>query len=39
VALVDGEELAKLMIDSDVGVLREATYEIKRVDNDYFAEE
>jgi len=39
VVLIDGEELARLMIDSDVGVSTEATYEIKRVDNDYFAEE
>ena len=39
VVLVDGEELAGLMIDNDVGVSREATYEVKRVDNDYFAEE
>jgi len=39
VVLVDGEELARLMIDSDVGVSIEATYEIKRIDNDYFAEE
>jgi len=39
VVLVDGEELARLMIDNDVGASTEATYEIKRVDNDYFAEE
>jgi len=39
VVLVDGEELARLMIDNDVGVSIEATYEIKRIDNDYFAEE
>jgi restriction system protein len=39
VVLIDGEELARLMIDSDVGVSTEATYGIKRVDNDYFAEE
>ncbi|HET8656518.1 MAG TPA: restriction endonuclease [Longimicrobiaceae bacterium] len=39
VVLIDGEMLAQLMIDHGVGVSPVATYEIKRVDSDYFAEE
>ena len=38
IVLIDGEQLAQLMIDHDVGVSVEKTYEIKRVDSDYFAE-
>ncbi len=38
IVLIDGEQLAQLMIDHDVGVSIEKTYEIKRVDSDYFAE-
>lgn len=38
VILIDGKQLAQLMIDHDVGVSIEKTYEIKRVDSDYFAE-
>jgi restriction system protein len=38
VVLIDGELLAKLMIDNGVGVSSVATYEIKRVDSDYFVE-
>jgi len=39
VVLIDGEELAELMIDYDIGVSRIAAYEIKRLDSDYFTEE
>ena len=39
VILIDGHQLAQLMIDHDVGVSVEKTYEIKRVDSDYFAED
>jgi restriction system protein len=39
VVLIDGEELAKLMIDYDIGVSRVKAYEIKRLDSDYFTEE
>ena len=39
VVLIDGEMLAQLMIDHGVGVSSVASYEIKRVDTDYFAEE
>lgn len=38
VVLIDGETLASLMIDHGVGVAPEASYEIKRVDSDYFDE-
>lgn len=34
--LVDGEMLAGLMIDHDVGVTIIGTYELKKVDSDYF---
>ncbi|GAB6083664.1 restriction endonuclease [Desulfuromonas carbonis] len=39
VVLIDGAELAELMIDFGLGVTTTATYEIKRVDSDYFGEE
>ena len=39
IVLVDGEELAQLMIDHGVGVAEVATYQVKRVDADYFSEE
>ena len=38
IILIDGETLAKLMIDYNVGVTTFATYEIKKVDLDYFSE-
>ena len=38
IVLIDGEQLAQYMIDHNVGVSIEKTYEIKRVDSDYFAE-
>ena len=38
IVLVDGEKLAELMIDAGVGVSRVATYEVKRLDSDYFDE-
>lgn len=38
VVLIDGRRLAELMIDSDVGVNTAATYQVKRVDSDYFDE-
>ena len=37
--LVDGRELAKLMVDHGLGVVAEGVYELKRIDTDYFAEE
>jgi restriction system protein len=39
IVLIDGEELARLMIAHSVGVATAATYELKRVDSDYFVEE
>lgn len=39
IILIDGEELSKLMIDHNVGVANVASYDIKRVDSDYFIEE
>jgi len=39
IVLIDGEQLAQLMIDYDLGVTRQRTYEIKRVDSDYFGED
>ncbi|MBL0061868.1 MAG: restriction endonuclease [bacterium] len=38
VVLVDGFELAQLMIDHDIGVSTVTTYTIKRLDSDYFEE-
>lgn len=38
IVLIDGEQLAQLMIDYDMGVSRIATYDIKRVDSDYFTD-
>ena len=37
--LIDGEELAEYMIDFNVGVSIVNSYEIKRIDSDYFVEE
>ena len=39
VVLIDGQKLAQLMIDFNVGVSRNQVYEIKRIDSDYFADE
>ena len=37
VVLIDGPELARLMIRHGVGARTKASYEIKRIDEDYFA--
>jgi len=39
IVLIDGEQLAEYMIDHDIGVSTTKTYEIKRVDSDYFVED
>jgi restriction system protein len=39
VILIDGERLAELMIDYNVGVSLNTTYEIKKVDHDFFSDE
>lgn len=36
IILIDGEQLAGLMIDHNVGVSTVGMYELKRIDNDYF---
>ena len=36
--LIDGERLARLMIDHDVGVSTASRYVIKKIDSDYFSE-
>ncbi|NBV86037.1 MAG: hypothetical protein EBS01_07195 [Verrucomicrobia bacterium] len=36
IILIDGEQLAQMMIDNNVGVSVVQTYEIKRLDSDYF---
>ena len=38
IVLIDGEQLAQFMIDYNLGVTVQQTYEIKRMDNDYFGE-
>ena len=38
IVLIDGDELAQLMIDYSLGVSTVNIYEIKRIDNDYFEE-
>lgn len=38
VVLIDGNQLAGLMIDFDVGVAQASTYTVKRIDSDYFEE-
>lgn len=39
IVLIDGETLARLMIEHDVGVTRIRSYDLKRVDSDYFSED
>jgi len=39
IILIDGQQLVEFMIDHGVGVTTEATYELKRMDSDYFSEE
>jgi len=39
IILIDGEQLAQLMIDYGVGVSKVTSYEIKKIDSDYFTEE
>lgn len=38
IVLIDGSELAKYMIEYNVGVSTKKVYEIKRIDTDYFEE-
>ena len=39
IVLIGGEELVALMIDHNIGVTPVTSYEIKRVDTDYFTGE
>jgi restriction system protein len=39
IVLIDGAKLTRFMVDSGVGVSLETSYEIQRVDSDYFTEE
>ncbi len=38
IVLIDGDQLAQLMIDHNVGVAPVASYETKRIDSNYFSE-
>jgi len=39
IALIDGQQMARLMIDQGLGVSLVETYEIRRLDSDYFSED
>jgi restriction system protein len=39
IVLIDGEQLAQLMIDYGIGVSEVASYKVFRVDSDFFSEE
>lgn len=39
IILIDGQRLAELMIEHNVGVSSVASYEIKKIDTDYFIED
>ncbi len=39
VVLIDGEQMAQFMIDHNVGVSTVDTYEIKKIDSDFFSDE
>jgi restriction system protein len=39
IVLIDGDQLAQLMIDYNLGCTTQQTYELKKIDNDYFSEE
>ena len=39
IVFIDGERLAKLMIEYNLGVTTTQTYEVKRVDSDFFNED
>jgi restriction system protein len=36
--MIDGIQLAELMIEYNVGVSNQQIYEIKKIDNDYFGD-
>ena len=39
IILIDGDRLAELMIEHDVGVSVAQVYKIKKIDTDYFNDE
>jgi restriction system protein len=39
IVLIDGEQLANLMIDYEIGVTKMTSYDIKKLDSDYFNED
>ena len=39
ITLIDGEELARLMVENDVGVRTKVHHKIKRIDEGYFIKE
>ena len=39
IVLIDGEELARLMVVHEIGVRTPIRYAVKRIDEDYFAGE
>jgi restriction system protein len=39
IVLIDGNQLAQLMIDYNLGCTSQQTYEVKKIDSDYFGEE
>ncbi len=39
IRLIDGPELARLMINHDVGVITQYTYKIQKLDENYFSDE
>lgn len=39
IVLIDGEQLAQLMIDCNLGCTTQQIYELKKIDSDYFGEE
>lgn len=39
IVLIDGEQLSQLMIDYNLGCTTQQTYELKKIDSDYFEEE
>jgi restriction system protein len=39
IVLIDGQQLAQYMVDYGLGVSVEKTYEVKRIDSDFFEED
>lgn len=39
IVLIDGSQLTEFMIESNIGVSLQTTYEIKKIDTDYFENE